>query len=703
MDFSHIFSPISVGGRQLKSRLTHTKSGGGLDGTPSQFERSTAYYVAMAKNGAALVCVTVGTWPDCEGKRSVMSNVFMDDPDIQEGFRRLVDAVHQEDTLCMASLMNVEPQELSICELPSWDFDFQGDYNPNFKNKPAISTRRIEGMIEDFVYQCRELKKLGFDGATFYMSYRASILANAIDPVLNQRTDQWGGSTLDERARLPLEIFRRVKEACGRDFLIEIQTSAITEEPGYDLAYWLDFCQLCEGLVDIFQIRGWDGSYTHVTGFNSTKESPYNLQFAEAFKKRGIKALVAPVGGFGDPETMEQFLAQGKTDLIAMARAYIADLHLADKLKAGHPEDVTPCLRCMGKCDFPSCAVNPEYSLLKFPDLFPPAGAPKQVAIIGGGASGIRAAMAAVQRGHQVELYEKDIELGGQAKFAKYCDFKWNLRDYLKWLVHQAETCGAVLHLGVEATPELLKSKGYDAIVCAMGSRPKTLPIPGADDPALFSVDQVFGHEDQLGHRVVVVGGGPSGCETALYLARCGHQVTLLTRSQQVYTDNTHCIYGEKQAYVNEKNLTVVEFAATESIAPTAVTARVQTNAVRKKLTFQTVGKMLRKPAPVVEKIPGFLYPEYPDTQKLLAEAQIKPAGGFPHPPEAPEPDIIPAYELREFPCDSVVVSGGRVPCREAAAAFAGCAPEIYVIGDNVTPGSIQECTLTAYAAAMAL
>ena len=87
MDFSHIFSPISVGGRQLKSRLTHTKSGGGLDGTPSQFERSTAYYVAMAKNGAALVCVTVGTWPDCEGKRSVMSNVFMDDPDIQEGFR----------------------------------------------------------------------------------------------------------------------------------------------------------------------------------------------------------------------------------------------------------------------------------------------------------------------------------------------------------------------------------------------------------------------------------------------------------------------------------------------------------------------------------------------------------------------------------------------------------------------------------------
>lgn len=703
MNFSHIFSPIAVGGRQLKSRLTHTKSGGGLDGTPKQFERSTAYYVAMARNGAATVCVSVGTWPDCEGKRSVMSNVPMDDPEIQEGFRRLVDAVHQEDTLCFASLMNVEPQELSICELPSWDFDFQGDYNPNFKNKPTISAQRIDGMIEDYVYQCRELKKLGFDGATFYMSYRASILANAIDPVLNQRTDQWGGSTVAERARLPLEIFRAVKEACGQDFLIEIQTSATTEAPGYDVEYWLDFCQLCEGLVDIFQVRGWDGSYTHVTGFNSTKESPYNLQFAEAFKKRGIKALVAPVGGFGDPETMEQFLAEGKTDLIAMARAYIADLHFADKLKAGHPEDVTPCLRCMGKCDFPSCSVNPEFALLKFPDLFPPAGTPKRVAIIGGGASGIRAAVAATQRGHQVDLYEKDSELGGQAKFAKYCDFKWNMRDYLSWMTHQAETCGANLHLGVEATPELLKAKAYDAIICAMGSQPKTLPIPGADGQEVYSVDRVFGHEAELGHRVVVVGGGPSGCETALYLARCGHQVTLLTRRQEVYTDNTHCIYGEKEAYDREENLTVVEFAATQSIAPGLVTARVQTNGVRKKLTFQFVGKMLANPSPNVEKIPGFLYPEYPDTQKLVADAQIKPAAGFPHPPEEPEPDIVPEYEIREFPCDSVVVSGGRTPRKDAAEAFAGCAPEIYVIGDNVTPGSIQECTLTAYAAAMAL
>lgn len=703
MEFKHIFSPIYIGNVRLKSRLTHTKSGGGLDGTAQQFRRSTDYYVAMARNGAALVCVTVGGWPDCEGKRSVMSNVQMDAPEIQAGFRDLVAAVHREDTLCLASLMNVEPQELSICELESWDFDFQGDYNPNFKNKPAISAQRIEGMIADYVFQCRELQKLGFDGVTFYMSYRASILANAIDPVLNQRRDQWGGDTLAERARLPLEIFRRVKEACGQDFLIEIQTSATTEAPGYDVEYWLDFCQLCEGLVDIFQVRGWDGSYTHVTGFNSTKENPYNLQFAEAFKKRGIRGLVAPVGGFGDPETMEQFLAEGKTDLIAMARAYIADLHMADKLRAGHPEDVTPCLRCMGKCDFPSCAVDPYYGLLKFPELFPETGNRKKVAVLGGGPAGIRAALAAAERGHQVTLYERDGTLGGQARFARYCDFKWNLSDYVNWMERQIEKSPVQVRLNTAATPELIQSEGFDAVICALGSAPRTLPIPGADTPQVYTIDQVFGHTEELGHRVVVVGGSHSGCETALYLARSGHCVTLLTRGQEVYTDNTHCIYGEVQAYQNEQNLRVVEFAATQAILPDRVVARVQTNAQRKKLTFQSVGEMLRREQSPVERIPGFLYPQYPDIQKLLAEAQVKPAPGFPHPPaERPVP-VTPEFAEIEFPFDSVVISGGRTPRRAEAEAFRGAAPEIYVIGDNVTPGSIQECTLTGFAAAMAL
>lgn len=646
-----------------------------------------------------------------------MSRLFMDDPQVQAGFTRMIGEVHKYGTLCTASLMNVEPQELNISHLNHWDFDWKGDYNPNFKNKPEISAARIDGMIDDFVFQCRELQRIGFDGVTFYMSYRASILANAISPVLNQRKDQWGGNTLEERARLPLTVFRRVKEACGQNFLIEIQTSAEEEQPGYDVEYWLDFCQMCEGLVDIFQIRGWDGSYTHVGGYNSTKESPWNLQFAEKFKARGIKALCAPVGGFGDPDTMEQFLAEGRTDLIAMARQYYADTSFGIKLQEGRGADVTPCLRCMGKCDSPSCAVNPYSMLLQNPGLFPATKGSKKVAVIGGGPAGVRAALAADERGHQVTIYEKSDALGGQAKFAVYPDFKWNLRDYLYWMRRQVAQSGCQVRLNTLATPEQIKSEGYDAVILALGSEAKTIPVQGAELPGVLTIDQVYENPDAIGQRVVLVGGGASGKETALYLARTGRQVTLLTRKQAVFAENNHCIYAVQHVFETEPNLTVVEFADTKEIGSRYVVAEVKTNMPQRKLTFQGVKEMLETHVEEPPHIPGFQYPVYPDlTQQMGPPPELmkedggmpKPPGlgmGFAHDPEEiqqiDEKDIL--REIIRFDCDTVIVSGGRQSRTEAAAAFQGCAPEIYVIGDNVKPGSIQECTLTGFAAAMAL
>lgn len=670
--YEHIFSPVTINGITLKSRLTHTKSGGGVDGSEESFQKATRYFTNIAKNGAALVCMIVGSWPDCEGKRSVMSRLFMDDPQVQAGFTRMIGEVHKYGTLCTASLMNVEPQELNISHLNHWDFDWKGDYNPNFKNKPEISAARIDGMIDDFVFQCRELQRIGFDGVTFYMSYRASILANAISPVLNQRKDQWGGNTLEERARLPLTVFRRVKEACGQNFLIEIQTSAEEEQPGYDVEYWLDFCQMCEGLVDIFQIRGWDGSYTHVGGYNSTKESPWNLQFAEKFKARGIKALCAPVGGFGDPDTMEQFLAEGRTDLIAMARQYYADTSFGIKLQEGRGADVTPCLRCMGKCDSPSCAVNPYSMLLQNPGLFPATKGSKKVAVIGGGPAGVRAALAADERGHQVTIYEKSDALGGQAKFAVYPDFKWNLRDYLYWMRRQVAQSGCQVRLNTLATPEQIKSEGYDAVILALGSEAKTIPVQGAELPGVLTIDQVYENPDAIGQRVVLVGGGASGKETALYLARTGRQVTLLTRKQAVFAENNHCIYAVQHVFETEPNLTVVEFADTKEIGSRYVVAEVKTNMPQRKLTFQGVKEMLETHVEEPPHIPGFQYPVYPDlTQQMGPPPELmkedggmpKPPGlgmGFAHDPEEiqqiDEKDIL--REIIRFDCDTVIVSG---------------------------------------------
>jgi len=700
--YSHILTPVKIGNVTLKNHLLSAKC---VSSQQTDFVAAGAFYESLAKNGAAAVTMAPGTFPNYQGKRSAMSRIHMDDPEVQHVYSEMINRVHSHGSLVSASLMNIEPQDVAISDVSNWDeIPKTGDYSAMFYRKPAISAESLEGMLQDFVFQCKEFKRIGFDMVTVYMSYRGSILACSLSPVLNQRTDKYGGRTMKERAALTLELFRRIKEACGKDFLIESQISAFEEAPGYTVADWLDYCKICEGLVDIFQVRGWDGSSVHGNGHNFIKGHPYALQFAEEFKKRNINILVSPVGGFGDLDDIERFIAEGKTDLVSIARAFIADENYGLKLFEGRGQEVVPCLLC-NACHGSFCAVNPKAGYAHVIDtLYQKPESKKKVAVIGGGPAGMKAALIAVERGHQVTLFEKTKHLGGQLKHADYSTFKWPLKDYKDWLVRETNKSGIDVRLGTPATPDIIKAGKYDAIICALGSKPGTIPIKGADSPEVWDVESVYGHEAELGKRVVVVGGGMSGRETALYLAKCGHKVTMLTRNQAVLFEDMHSKRASEDDYKNEPNFSYIEYATTKEIGNGYVICDVKQGMPRTEQGFPGGGHGGPPPGSTQGGSTNASEPTGPPPEIGSVALGRRPRHMMRAMFAAPAASNQPVkFETRKLECDSVVVHGTRIPRIEEAKMFAGIAPQFFIIGDNEVASDVMDSTATAFAAAIQL
>ena len=539
--YEHILQPLKIKNTILKNRLLSTKCASQQLQGPENFpaEGTIKFYEDLARNGAAIVCCSMGTYPDKEGKHPPMSNIDMTNWDVRGYFMQMAERIHAHGSVASASLQNVEPHDVAISEVPNWDaIPMTGDYSRNLANKSAISHDRIQELIADFARQARDFQELGFDMVTVYMSYRGGILANSLSPVLNLRTDEYGG-TPENRARLSLEVFKAIKAACGDDFLIECQVSATEEAPGYTFEEFLNYAEMVQDYVDIFQLRAWEGALNHGNGFNQKEHEPYMLQFAAGMKQRGIQSVISPVGVFQDLDDIERFLAEGKCDCVSMARAFICDPEYGAKLLEGRGEDVVPCLRCNG-CHGGRCSVNPRNGYAHIMDNMFPAQPQKlkKVAVIGGGPAGMVAAMTAAKRGHTVTLYEKNDRLGGQLLHADDTAFKWPLRNYKNYLIAQLPKAGVKVMLNTNITPAELQATDYDAVIAACGAAP-TLPkeFSALDSKGIWMPMDTFGKEDQLGARVVVVGGGDIGFETGLYLADCGHQVTVVSRRKHFPCD----------------------------------------------------------------------------------------------------------------------------------------------------------------------
>jgi 2,4-dienoyl-CoA reductase-like NADH-dependent reductase (Old Yellow Enzyme family)/thioredoxin reductase len=625
------------------------------------------YLGRIARNGAAIV--TVMDWSDprqrnANGDGSHFPSFDLTNPAVENYMNQVADVIHFYHSKASVAVMPLPPRGYGVMAQekgPFWPNDLpdqplppppppaEDDEGP-MGPPPAppcqqMERPQMEEMIRNVVAVAKRYQSYGFDMITIHMAYQATVLAQFLSPMTNQRTDEYGGS-VENRSRFPLELCRAIKAQCGQDFLVEVQISGEEAEGGITIADTVAFAKLAEGAIDILQIRAADGDLNHPTGFNSNR-TPVTLRVAEAIRASGAKILTAPVGGYQDPDQLEQWLAEGKTDLIAAARAFFCDPEYYEKIKEGRGEDVVPCIRC-NRChgqgmDGPwisVCSVNPTFSLERKIDrmVAPQPKRVKRVAVIGGGPAGMNAAIVAAKRGHQVTLYEAREKLGGQLFHADYPDFKWPIRAFKEYQIRQLEKLGVEVHLNTKATPELIRAQGYDSLIVALGAVSQPPKIQGMDTAQqVWDPLAVYGREEQLGHQVVVIGGSEIGTETALYLAQKGHQVTVLTRKKQLAPESHRVHYYDSFRMAWEKNENFRSLTR-------ATTTLVETG----KVTYQDK-----------------------------------------------------AGEAHTLTCDSIVACGGMKPLTAEALAFAGTADEVLFAGDCEKQGNIQKAIKSSYTAAV--
>lgn len=570
--YTHVLSPIQVGKLVLKSRFVSGNSLPHFLQGPESYPAESVinHVVSCARNGAAIV--TFADWTNQnqrdsfneDGRRFPMFNLDAD-PSVENYICQLADQVHYYGSYISLAIMPfAAPDPLyDVYAVPAVDLtgttttnfrDGQVDYNAGVllrggQAAKELTHEMIRDIIEQYAQRIHYYQTLGFDLCTLHFAYRATLFSRFLSPITNKRTDDYGGP-IENRVRFLLEFCRRIKELCGKDFPIEVQITP--EEPnGTTIEETIQLAKLCAGLVDIFQFRAADANKNHPTGYNSQLHKYYTLDACAKVKASGTSILCEPIGGFQDLKDCEEIIASGKADLIGGARAFFVDPDYYQKAKEGRGEDVLPCVRC-NKCHVPSltgnwlsfCTVNPEIGLAhKLDKLTKPAGAPKRVAVVGGGPAGMRAALYAAQRGHDVTLYETTDRLGGQLKLMDAPTFKWPLVNYREYLISQLDKAGVNVLLNTKATPELLEPEGYDVLIAALGATPKLPPIPGAE--RCKTVFETFGHEAEFGKKCVVIGGSESGTEAGIYLAENGHAVTILTRQDGLARDATPIHYRE--------------------------------------------------------------------------------------------------------------------------------------------------------------
>ena len=533
--YDHLLSPIKLAGVTFKNRMFSAPTSLAQLGPGELFTKENIeHYKLRAMGGAAVV--TVGeVMVDLESGRSHREQLGINNPQASTSLIALCDAIHGGGAMASVELDHggalCPPEFIGGKHAlgPSSYIDPWGD------QVDEMTDEQICAAAEAFGEAAQKAKAFGYDMVTLHMGH-GWLIHQFISPLTNKREDCWGGS-IGNRLRFPLLVLGKVRAAVGREFPIEcrISGSELTEG-GYGIETGVEIAKALDGKADLIHVS----AGTQQVPFSAVLMHPgifqkdmANSGFAAEIKKH-VKTPVLTVGAFNLPEDMERVIAEGEADCIGLARALIADPFLPAKTAAGRAEDITPCLRC-GEClsgliasSLLRCSVNPVIG--REWDAFHPTPVynRKRILIAGGGPGGMQAALSAVERGHEVTLVEAKPALGGALGFAdSEAAFYVPMRRYRDSQIAKVLRSGADVRLGVTADAAMIEELAPDVIIAATGGEAVALNVSGAELDVVYMAADVTTRTPP-GKRLVVVGGGLIGCESAVRFAGEGREVVII-------------------------------------------------------------------------------------------------------------------------------------------------------------------------------
>lgn len=524
MSYPHLLKPLDLGFTQLKNRVLMGSMHTGLEEEKQGFAKLAAFYEERAKGGVGLI-ITGGISPNFRGNLVPFGSQLSW---FWQGakHKQITAAVHKHNALICMQLLHAgrygyHPFSVAPSKIQS----------PITPFKPAaMSGRQVRSTIKDFAKSAKLAQKAGYDGVEI-MGSEGYLINQFICQRTNQRTDEWGGS-FENRCRFALETIRSVRALCGKNFVIIYRLSMldlVEDGNSYDEVVALAKAVAEAGATMINTGIGWHEARVPTIGTMVPRAA---FSWITGRIKAQVNIPVVATNRINDPQVAEDILARGEADLVCMARPFLADAEFVNKAAAGKADEINTCIACNQACldhvfqnKRASCLVNPR-ACYETELNFTPSTTPKKIAVVGAGPAGMAFSVYASQRGHQVTLFDKETQIGGQFNYAKQIPGKEEFHQTIRYFDKMLSLHAVKRELGQQQSVESLATAGFDEIVLATGIVPRDLDLTGFTHPKVLSYLDVLRDHKTVGKKVAIIGAGGIGFDVAEYLTE-PHSLTL--------------------------------------------------------------------------------------------------------------------------------------------------------------------------------